>query len=85
MSWRRAASAAQQAPLTLMQVRRELAQIADIEDLSGLAIIRFLHDEACRRGLHCYQDPATGYTVMTAVSARCTRKQVSRRLVHAEC
>ena len=85
MSWRRAASAAQQAPLTLMQVRRELAQIADIEDLSGLAIIRFLHDEACRRGLHCYQDPATGYTVMTAVSARCTRKQVSRRLAHPVC
>ena len=57
-----------------MQVRRELAQIADIEDLSSLAIIRFLHDEACRRGLHCYQDPATGNTVMTAVSACCTRE-----------
>ena len=66
-----AAGAMRTTPLSIANLRKEpemLQKLQDIEDAD--ALVRLLHNVAVGRGYSTYQDPATGYNVMTSLKLR---------------
>lgn len=63
-------------PLRLQQIRRDSALAEDFEDIEDLvdgqekATVSLLHRVACERGYEQYVDPATGYSVFTALQLK---------------
>ena len=63
-------------PLRLQQIRRDSALAEDFEDIEDLvdgqekATVSLLHRIACERGYEQYVDPATGYSVFTALQLK---------------
>lgn len=63
-------------PLRLQQIRRDSALAEDFEDIEDLvdgqekATVSLLHRVACDRGYEQYVDPATGYSVFTALQLK---------------
>ena len=63
-------------PLRLEQIRRDSALVEDFEDIEDLvdgqetATVSLLHRVACERGYEQYVDPATGYSVFTALQLK---------------
>ena len=63
-------------PLRLQQIRNDAGLAEDFEDIEDLvdgrekATVSLLHRVACERGYEQYVDPATGYSVFTALQLR---------------
>ena len=63
-------------PLRLQQIRRDSALAEDFEDIEDLvdgqekATVSLLHRVACERRYEQYVDPATGYSVFTALQLK---------------